>query len=187
MLRITSTAERARIVFAVLGVLLVLSAFTVIAIDEDSFGPWAIGVMGAAFLVAAFAVPGRYRRALAHFVAAQSCINALLDIRVLLRPSQVVGGSTTASSDASNMAASTFGTTADWAVWTWAGIWLAWSLLVLYVALRFSGSPASSPAAPPDRPTGSPRDESDRDAHRRSPATAPDETAPSAPADTEAP
>ena len=189
LLRITPTPERARIVLAVLGVLLVISSFTVVAIDDggDAFGPWAIGVMGAAFIAAAFLVPARIRRTLAHFVAAQACINALLDIRVLLRPSQIVGGSTAASSDATNMAASTFGTTADWAVWTWAGIWIAWSLAVLYLSLRFSGSPASSSAAPGDRPTAAPRDESDRDARRRSPATAPGETDPSGPAGTAAP
>ena len=187
ILLLTPTAERARIVLAVLGLLLVVSSFTVIAVDEDAFGPWAIGVMGAAFIVASFAVPDRARRALAHFVAAQACINALLDIRVLLRPSQIVGGSTTASSDASNMALSTFGTTADWAVWTWAAIWLAWSLLVFYLALRFSGSPASSRGEPDAPPTASLRDESDRDERRRSPETAPDKTVPSGPAGTGAP
>ncbi|CAN5727567.1 hypothetical protein BH11MYX3_BH11MYX3_45040 [soil metagenome] len=187
MLLLTPTAQRARIVLGVLGLLLVVSSFTVIAVDEDAFGPWAIGIMGAGFLVAAFAVPDRARRALAHFVAAQACINALLDIRVLLRPSQIVGGSTTASSDASNMALSTFGTTADWAVWTWAAIWLAWSLLVFYLALRFSGSPASAGADPDDLPTASPPDGSDRDERRHSPETAPGETGPSEPAGTGAP
>ncbi|MBA3464339.1 MAG: M50 family metallopeptidase [Deltaproteobacteria bacterium] len=189
LLRITPTPERARIALAVLGVLLVISAFTVVAVDDggDAFGPYAIGVMGAVFIAAAFLVPARIRRTLAHFVAAQACINALLDIRVLLRPSQVVGGSSGASSDATNMAASTFGTTADWAVWTWAGIWILWSLLVLYVSLKLSGSPASSSAAPDDRPTAAPRDESDRDARRRSPAIAPGGTGPSGPAGTAGP
>ncbi len=187
MLRMTPTPERARVVLGVLGLLLGVSSFTVVAVDEDAFGPWAIGIMGIAFIVAAFAVPDRARRALAHFVAAQSCINALLDIRVLLRPSQIVGGSTTASSDASNMALSTFGTTADWAVWTWAAVWLAWSLLVFYLALRFSGSPGSASAEPDDPPTASPPDGSDRDERRRSPETAPGETVRSGPAGTGAP
>ena len=189
LLRVTPTAARARIALAVLGGLMVLSAFVFVAVDDggDAFGPWAIGIMGASIIAIAFLVPARLRRTLAHFVAAQACINALLDIRVLLRPSQVVGGMGAMSSDATNMAASTFGTTADWAVWTWAGIWLAWSLAVLYVALRFSGSPALSTVVPAGRPTASPRDESDRDARRRSPATAPDGTGPTAPADTASP
>jgi len=189
LLRVTPTAARARIALAVLGALMVVSAFTFVAIgdDGDTFGPWAIGIMGAVLFAVAFLVPPRLRRTLAHFVAAQACLNALLDIRVLLRPSQVVGGSGAMSSDATNMAASTFGTTADWAVWTWAGIWLVWSLGVLYVALRFSGSPGPLSAAPGDHPTDAPRDESDRDERRRSPATAPGGTGPTGPADTAAP
>jgi preprotein translocase subunit SecG len=189
ILRLTPTARRARIVLGVLGVLLVVSAFTVISIDDDgsTFGPWAVGVMGGALIIVALIVPPRIRRLLAHFVAAQACINAMLDIRVLLRPSQMVGGSSAASSDATSMALSTFGTTADWAVWTWAGIWLAWSLAVLYLSLRFSGSPARTSEAPDDPPTAGPRDESDRDARRRNPATAPGETGPSGPADTAGP
>ena len=189
MLRLTPTASRSRIVLAVLGGLMVITSFTFVAIDDggDAFGPWAIGLMGAALLAVAFLVPARMLRMLAHFVAAQACINALLDIRVLLRPSQVVGGMGSMSSDATAMAGSTFGTTADWAVWTWAGIWLAWSLAVLYVALRFSGSPASPREEPGDRPTASPRDESDRDERRRSPGTGPGGTGPTGPADTASP
>src|SRR5215467_10697664 len=87
----------------------------------------------------------------AHFLAAQACCNALLDIRVLLRPSQVVGGKVAGASDAHNMAAATFGTTATWAVWTWAIVWLLWSLAVLYVALRVSGSRALAQVMPAAR------------------------------------
>ena len=189
LLRLTPTAERARIALAVLGGLLFVSAFTLVAMDDDgdAFGPWAIGIMGGALIAAAFLVPARLRRMLAHFVAAQACINALLDIRVLLRPSQMVGGMGAMSSDATNMAASTFGTTADWAVWTWAAIWLAWSLAVLYIALRFSGSPGSPSEEPGDHPTEAPRDESDRDGRRRNPATGPGGTGPTGPADTASP
>lgn len=184
----TPTANRARLALVVLGALLVLTAFTVVGgLPEDAFGPWAIGGMGGALIVLGFVIPARWRAAVAHFIAAQACINALLDIRVLLRPSQVVDGQFAGLSDAGNMALATFDTTDDWAVWTWAGIWLAWSLVVLFVALRFSGSPASSTATPGDPPTGEPRDESDRGGRRRSPATAPGETAPTAPADTAGP
>lgn len=189
ILRITPTAARARTVLAVLGALMLVTSFTFVAVDDggDAFGPWAIGIMGAVIIAIAFVVPERLRRTIAHFVAAQACINALLDIRVLLRPSQVVGGSGAMTSDATSMAGSTFGTTASWAVWVWAGIWLAWSLAVLYVALRFSGSPAPSNEGPSARPTEAPRDGSDRGERRRSPATAPGGTGPTAPADTAAP
>lgn len=189
LLVVTPTARSARIALLVLGGLLGLSALTVVATPKgDTFGPWAIGAIGAAFALAGILLPGRWRVAVAHFVAAQSCVNALLDIRVLMRPAQVVNGQETGSfSDAHTMAAATFGSTALWAVWFWAVVWLAWSLVVLYVALRFSGSQALARVVPFSRPKASPRDESDRDARRRSPATAPDETDRSGPAGTASP
>ncbi|MBA3452012.1 MAG: M50 family metallopeptidase [Deltaproteobacteria bacterium] len=181
----TPTERAARRALLVLAGLLVVSSFTVIAArPDDSFGPWAIASIGAGVGASALLLPTRWRLAVAHFLAAQSCVNALLDIRVLLRPSQVVGGQFAGMSDAGNMALATFGTTDEWAVWTWAGIWLAWSLAVLYIALRLSGSPGLSSAARSARPTASPRDESDRGERRRSPETARDETGPSARADT---
>lgn len=188
LLVVTPNARSARTALLVLAGLLLVSSFTVIAArPDDSFGPWAVAGIGAGAAVCGLVLRGRWRVAVAHFVAAQSCVNALLDIRVLMRPSQVVDGQFAGMSDAHNMAYATFGTTADWAVWLWAGIWLAWSLAVLYVALRFSGSPALSSVVPAARPTASPRGESDHDARRHSPATAPDETAPSARAGTEEP
>ena len=56
-----------------------------------------------------------------NFVAAQSCVNAVLDIRVLFRAELVINGRIVGSSDAHNMASATFGTH-----WVWAGLWLAW-------------------------------------------------------------
>jgi hypothetical protein len=186
LLVITPTPRSARIAMLVLGALLGLSALTVVASPRgDAFGPWAIGAIGAAFAVAAIVLPGRWRVAVAHFVAAQACVNALLDIRVLLRPAQVVNGIEAQASDAHTMAAATFGTTELWAVWFWAVVWLVWSLAILYVALRFSGSPALARVVPFARSKASLRDESDRDERRHSQATAPDETDPSEPADTE--
>lgn len=182
------TARAARPALLALGGLLIGSAFTVVALDPaDAFGPWAIGAIGGVVAIAAVVLPARWRLATAHFIAAQACVNALLDIRVLLRPSQVVDGQLAGRSDAHNMALATFGTTANWAVWLWAGLWLAWSLAVLYAALRFSGSPALATVAPAARPTASPRGGSDRDGRRRSRATAPGGTTPSGPADTGAP
>jgi hypothetical protein len=188
LLLVTPHARAARYALAILAALLIASAITVVGSPkDDAFGPWVVCAMGATVAVCAFALPARWRLLVAHFIAAQSCVNALLDIRVLLRPSQVVGGFSVGASDAHNMAAATFGTTAKWAVWTWAAAWLVWSLIVFYVTVRFSGSPARRHAATSDPPTASLPDESDRDAHRRSQVTAPDRTAPSAPADTEAP
>jgi hypothetical protein len=185
LLVVTPNARTSRIAMLVLAALLGLSAMTVVAAPRgDMFGPLAVGAIGAAFAVAALVLPGRWRVATAHFVAAQACVNALLDIRVLLRPAQVVNGLETGASDAHTMAATTFGTTAAWAVYTWAAIWLVWSLAVLYIALRFSGSRALANVAPFAQPTASPGGESDRGERHRSPATAPDRRDPSAPSGT---
>ncbi|MCW5807449.1 MAG: M50 family metallopeptidase [Deltaproteobacteria bacterium] len=185
LLAATPTARAARIAMLVLAALLLVSALTIVeAPPQDPwFGRWTVIVMAGVFAAAAVFVPGRWRLVTAHFIAVQSCVNALLDIRVLLRPSQMVGGRPTTASDAHNMAYATFGTHDAWAVWTWAAIWLLWSLAVLYVALRLSGSQAARIAAASAAPTELPRGESDRGARRRSPATAPGETAPSARAD----
>jgi hypothetical protein len=50
------------------------------------------------------------------------------------------------------MAAATFGTHERWAVWFWALAWLAWSLVVLFLALRASGRRALAAVAPYTRP-----------------------------------
>jgi hypothetical protein len=186
LLVVTPTASAARRALLVLAALLVGTTIAVIAPSPsgDTFGQWATPAMGAGAALCGLIVPDRWRILMAHFIAAQSCVNALLDIRVLLRPSQVVDGKNTGMSDAHNMALSTFGTTETWAVWTWAIVWLVWSLAVLFVALRISGSQASRRAARSARAMVSPRGGSDRDARRRSPATAPAETAPSEPTDT---
>ena len=149
LLVVTPDARMARWALLLLAALLIGTAATVIGTpDGDMFGPWAVGAIGAACATAAFLVPAPWRLAIAHFIAAQSCVNAILDIRVLMRPSQVVGGKVAGASDAHNMAAATFGTTATWAVWLWAIVWLLWSLVVLYVALRLSGSRALAEVAP---------------------------------------
>lgn len=149
LLVVTPNARMARWALLLFAALLVGSALTVIDMpDGDPFGPWAVGAIGAACAAAALAVPARWRLAIAHFIAAQSCVNSILDIRVLFRPSQVVGGQITGASDAHNMAAATFGTTAPWAVWTWAIVWLVWSLGVLYIALRLGGSRALAHVMP---------------------------------------
>jgi hypothetical protein len=151
LLVVTPTARLARWALLVLAALLIVTSATVIGIpDGDTFGPWAVGAIGVACAAAALVVPARWRLAIAHFIAAQSCVNSILDIRVLLRPSQVVGGKVAGASDAHNMAAATFGTTATWAVWLWAIVWLLWSLGVLYVALRLSGSRALAYVVPAD-------------------------------------
>lgn len=149
LLVVTANARLARWALLLLAALLIGTSLTVIDTpDGDVFGPWAVAAIGIACAAAALVVPARWRLAIAHFVAAQSCVNALLDIRVLLRPLQVVGGRIAGASDAHSMAAATFGTTSTWAVWTWAFVWLLWSLGVLYIALRLGGSRALAQVMP---------------------------------------
>jgi hypothetical protein len=176
-------AKRALLVLAVS---MVATGILVVAPDptDDDFGRIATLAMGAAVAACAVALPGRWRVLVAHFVAAQSCINALLDIRVLLRPSQVINGLVAGESDAHNMARATFGTVADWAVWFWASLWLLWSLAVLFIAVRISGSQASRSAAQLARTKASLRDESDHGVRRRNQETAPNETGRTGPTDT---
>ncbi|MEO8705799.1 MAG: M50 family metallopeptidase [Kofleriaceae bacterium] len=185
----TPTPRAARIAMLVFAGLLGLTTVLVIdAPNGDHFGQIAMGAMAGTVAALAIVLPARWRVAVAHFIAAQAGVNALLDIRVLLRPHQVVNGlETSERSDAHTMALTTFGTNERWAVWFWAIAWLVWSLVVLYIALRISGSRALANVAPFARAKASPRDESDRDGRRRSPETAPDKTAPSAPADTAEP
>jgi hypothetical protein len=188
LLVVTPTARTARRALLVFSGLLATSAILVIATPkDDTFGLWAVGGLAAAFAAAAIFLPPRWRLGFAHFIAAQSCVNALLDIRVLFRPEQIVNGKFT-ESDAHSMARATFGTTEQWALWFWAVAWLVWSLAVFYVALRLSRRVAARtiekeaalsesrarPAAARGAPsTASSRDESDRDDPRRSPETAP--------------
>ena len=120
LLVVTPTGTAARRALIVLAALLGITALLAVG---NEFGQWAI-------------VPARARLFVAHFVAAQACVDAVLDIRVLLRPQQVVDGHIAGASDATNMAMATFGTTASWAIWLWAIAWLVWALIVLFVALR---------------------------------------------------
>ena len=140
LLVVTPTAQAARRALLVLATL--LGATSLIAVGNE-FGAWAIGAIAVAFALAALVVPARGRLFVAHFVAAQACVDALLDIRVLLRPQQVVDGHIAGASDATNMAMATFDTQASWAVWLWAIAWLVWALIVLFIALRISARRAS--------------------------------------------
>ncbi len=138
LLVVTPEARTARRALLVLAALLVATAIVFVAPtpDGDTFGLWATLGMGLAVAACALALPARWRVLVAHFLAAQACVNALLDIRVLLRPSQVVNGVMVPTSDAHSMALLTFGTNETWGAWTWAIVWLVWSLVVLYIALR---------------------------------------------------
>jgi hypothetical protein len=119
-------------VLAGLGALLVGTALVVVS---NHFGESALAITGGAMIVVALA-PARIVEFVVQLIGAQACINAVLDIRVLFRPALVVDGSVVGASDAHAMARASFGTADRWAVWTWAGVWLAWSLLLFFFTLR---------------------------------------------------
>ncbi len=122
------TRRGARSVLAALGLMLALSAALFI---RNNFGLVAVGIGAAAFLVAAAFAGEALAVLLVNFVAAQSCINAVLDIRVLFRENLVVNGQAMQASDAHSMAEAAFGPP-----WLWAVVWMVWSLALFFVALR---------------------------------------------------
>lgn len=128
LLVLGQTRPGARSILAALGAALGLSGLVWI---ENSFGQ-SFAYIGCATCIAISLVPSeRLALLITNFIAAQACINAVLDIRVLFRTDMVINGQVAGASDAHNMAAATFGNH-----WLWASIWLAWSCLCFYVALR---------------------------------------------------
>jgi hypothetical protein len=148
LLWVGQNQRHARIALAVIGLLLGSTAVLFIA---NSFGQIAIGITALVIAGAGLFLPGRAAAYVTNFIAAQACIGALVDIRVLYRPFLVVDGQQRGS-DAHQMAEATFGTSDRWAIWVWATIWLVWSLALLFVAIKLaarraqrtvSGSPAT--------------------------------------------
>ena len=122
------TPRGARVVLAVLGMAMVVSAVMYV---RNFFGLEAIIAGGV--LLFGFAWRGGEESCgfLLNLLAAQSCINAVLDIRVLFGATMYVNGQPHGQSDAQTVARVIGGPT-----WMWAGMWLAWSFALFYVALR---------------------------------------------------
>jgi hypothetical protein len=139
LLVLTSTPHRARWVLVAMGMALASTALVMI---DNEFGQRAIGAIALGFVAVGALAPAQLRLWAMQFVAAQACVHALLDIRVLFRAVQIVGGKPAAMSDAHVMAASTLGSSERWAVWLWAGLWLLWSLAVCFVAVRLAARPS---------------------------------------------
>lgn len=123
------TGRACRVGLAGVGVAMILSA--VIWIHND-FGQVVGYGGGAAFLLAAGALPETWASSALSFVAAQSCVNAVLDIRVLFRPQLVINGAPVSASDAHKMAEASFGSPT-----MWAAIWLGFSFVAFFAALRW--------------------------------------------------
>lgn len=149
LLVLTSTARRARWLLVAMGAALAMSALWVL---ENDFGRQAIGAMAGAFLAIGALAPGKVRMWAMQFVAAQACVHALLDIRVLFRSVQYVDGKPAAMSDAHTMAAVTIGSTETWAMWLWASVWLLWSLAVCFMAVRLAARPRRAAASASELP-----------------------------------
>lgn len=144
LLMFTRNGPRARLALSGLAVALALSAWLLM---DASFGWHACWAIAAGLAMIATLAPGHWQLAAVQFLAAQACIQALLDLRVLFLPLRVVNGKPAAVSDAHAMAEATFGTTERWAVWTWAGLWLGWALLVCYLAVRSAAKRATATEA----------------------------------------
>jgi hypothetical protein len=128
--------------------LAVLLALTVVVWVDNDFGRAAITLgSGVCMMIGAI---GREQIAIyaVNFVAAQACIQAVLDIRVLFRTELVIDGQAVQMSDANAMAAATFGSGR-----MWAAIWLAISLAAFFGAMRaikrreLAAAPAAEPAS----------------------------------------
>ena len=117
-----------RSVLVAIGVLLTASAIFAV---RGNFGVGFVIAAAAVFFVIAIFASTNVATFVVNFVAAQACINAVLDIRVLFSANLVVNGQEMGASDAHNMADATFGPP-----WMWAVIWLAWSFAIFFVALR---------------------------------------------------
>ena len=130
MLVLGQSGRRARGILVGFAVALALSLVFWV---RNDFGMSAVAI--AALICAAVArfAPESVALVLVNFVAAQACINAVLDIRVLFRPTLVINGEVVRVSDAHNMAAASFGSH-----WLWAGIWLGFSFISLFAALRIT-------------------------------------------------
>ena len=115
------------------GVLLLLSAVMVLSVIgaiRNGFGAAAVGA--AALALGGLALWGgeRVTAFTVSLLAAQSSINAVLDIRVLFGATRVVDGRPHGVSDADAVAAILGGPPA-----LWAALWLVWSFGLFYLAL----------------------------------------------------
>lgn len=177
LLVLGQTRRGARAALAGLGAVM---AVTAVIFVDGAFGITA-AITGAAACGVLAAISARRVAILAvNFIAAQACINALLDIRVLFRQNLVVNGTVVGASDAHNMARATFGSPSVWAT-----IWLVWSFALLYAALRLmylrqQRAARSGATGRRARPRAAPPGGSDCSEPRRSPESAPGQRAPSA-------
>ena len=137
------TARGARKILLALGAVMALSALLWV---RNTFGIAATAAGGAILALAGWKAGEAAAGFLVNFLAAQSCINAVLDIRVLFGQTMYVNGQPHGQSDAHTVARMIGGP-----YWIWAASWLVWSFALFYVALvKVRPAPAGEvpPAAP---------------------------------------
>jgi hypothetical protein len=151
-LLVLGQGERAaRVILIGLGILLAASGILWVSND---FGAVAVAIAAGTCAVIAAVGGERLSVWLVNFIAAQACVQAVLDIRVLFRTELVIDGRAVRASDAHVMADHTFGSARLWAT-----IWLVASLIAFYLAMRITARRAArarlnepAPAPPPPSP-----------------------------------
>lgn len=131
------TERGARGVLGILGAAMLVSAALFL---RNGFGIGAVVIGGTVLVGLAVLATETIQAFLLNFLAAQACINAVLDIRVLFGQTMLVNGQSHGQTDAHTVARVAFGPH-----WMWASLWLAWSFGLFYLALR-----RLSPRATPD-------------------------------------
>ncbi len=124
------TERGARGVLFGVGVTMLLSAALFVRVS--TFGIVATTIGGVALVMAGWLATAQVAAFLLNFLAAQSCINAVLDIRVLFGATMYVNGKPQAQSDAHTVAELLGGPP-----WLYAILWLVWSFGLFYLALRW--------------------------------------------------
>jgi hypothetical protein len=139
------TPRGTRVVLATVAAAMLLTAALFV---RNSFGVSVVCVGGVVLAILAWKADEPAAAFVLNFLAAQSCINAVLDIRVLFGSSMIVNGQVQGRSDAHTMAETIGGPPALWAT-----VWLGWSFLMFFAALRYTrlkakeSEPASTPTA----------------------------------------
>lgn len=130
LLVLAASGRSCRAALAAFGVAMAISA---IAWVSNPFGAAITWIGAGVFVVAAVLLREKWAGWALSFVAAQACVNAVLDIRVLFRSQLVINGEVVGASDAHRMAEASFATPTFWAA-----AWLAWSFAAFYLALRLA-------------------------------------------------
>lgn len=125
------TERGARTILAVLGGLMLLSV--ALFVRNGWFGIISVSIGGVALCLAGWKASESVAAFIVNFLAAQSCINAVLDIRILFSSRMYVNGVQVESAGDAYRVSQLLGGPA----WLWATVWLFWSFGLFYLALWY--------------------------------------------------